>query len=287
MDSLSDRKSFHLDQSTRMRYAIFLLVAIGLLAQAASADDDWKLLVRVKGKVETREAEATTWRPVFSSRMLKNENDRVRTLAESVGQLRSPDGTAITVGPDSEVIVGEYNPEAGRINLRVQELGSSLRAKVGKYFGGDRVFEVETPNSVLSARGTEFIVVFDDRIDPRTGDKTRVTTLDVLEGTVVGRHGNEAIAVPAGFRYSTDGNGYSLHHTPPDFLGVPQPLIPITSGSIAVIERGTMSSGLGGGGAAGSSQALSSGGAYLNPLLPAFQGAATAPIQINLTILVP
>lgn len=260
------------------RLGLTAALALGLLSAPTLANDNWKLLVRVKGKVETRLAAAQSWKPVFSSRLLKDKQDMVRTHSDSIGQIRSEDGSAITVGPDTELRVAQFDPDAGRVELVLEKENGSVRAKVGKFFGGERSFKIKTLNSVLSARGTEFIVV--SKSDNKNGS---TTTMDVLSGVVSGNHGGETVKVEAGYRFTTDGQSYSITETPPDFLGVPQPLIPTIGAQTAAVERGTLTGDQGAETSVGVGS--SRGGAYLNPMLPSFRGAETGTIQVNLTVI--
>lgn len=235
---------------------------MGVLLTPVSAGGTWKLVVRVKGKVQSRFASANRWIPVFSSRLLEDGNDRVRTQADSVAQLRGSDDSIINVGPDTELAIEEYVPEEARAVLKIKNPGGSVFVKLGRFLKGQRSFVVETPNSVLSASGTSFIVVY---------GAAGMTTMDVLSGTVSGTHGNKPVSVPAGHRFTTDGKTFSLQKSPPDFQGVPQVLVPAgTRGTKAAMQKGTTMVGdtkepTGG---ADTADATDTGGVYLNALEP-------------------
>lgn len=266
----------------RKRLGILATVlALGLFLAPANAGGTWKIVVRVKGKVQSRLASANKWIPVFSSRLLKDGQDRVRTLDNSVGQLRGSDDSVVNIGPGTELTITEFVPESARAKFKIENPGGSVMVKLGRFFRGERSFRVETPNSVLSAKGTEFIVVY----SPDSAQGT--TVMDVLTGEVSGLHNNQPVSVPAGFRFTTDGKNFSLQPSPPDFLGVPQVLVPAgTRAAATKIERGTVTQGEERSpGPGGSSSGAT--GVYLNPLLPAFEGAATLPIVIDLTVVAP
>ena len=251
-----------------------------LLSGPSYADEGWKMVVRVEGKVQSRLASASRWKPVFSSRLLKSAKDRVRTQAKSLGQLRSSDGTVVTVGPSTELSIADWRPSEGKTRLKVVNRGGSIRAKVGKFFKGERDFKIETPHAVMSARGTEFVVVYDG---PSADGSSGVTTMDVVSGEVSGNQNGQTVSVKAGFRYTSNGKTFSVEPSPPDFQGVPAGLVPPAASRKVVLEKSTMTMGDDPAGEGGSA-VDPDGGVYTNALLPFLDGASTAPILINITV---
>lgn len=133
---------------------------VSLLVIPSLAADNWKMVVKVKGKVETQFADGAAWAPVYTSRLLTQAQDRVRTLTDSIGRIQTEDGTVVAIGPDTEVTLAQFDMQLGKMKVKMANKNGSLRAKVARFFRGERRFEVETPNAVLAARGTDFLVVY-------------------------------------------------------------------------------------------------------------------------------
>ena len=215
-----------------MRKSVYLsiLLVASLLSLPSLAGSSFKMVVKVKGKVDSKIASADEWKPVFSSRLLKNDQDRVRTKADSMGRLKSSDGTVVTIAPKTELAIVDWRPEKGITKLKIVNRQGGIRAKVGKYFKGQRDFKIETPQAVLSARGTEYIVTY----DPPTDSLAGTTIVDVLEGKVEGADGSGSVKIKAGQRYISDGTTSKVEPSPPDYLGVHPWLITPDSASVMV-----------------------------------------------------
>ncbi|MBI3923989.1 MAG: FecR domain-containing protein [Armatimonadetes bacterium] len=134
--------------------AAALLCCIILSAPLMAADIN-RILTKVRGQVQGKDKGESAWRQVVSSRRM-GTGDSARTLADSVGQIRSDIGVYMTLGPSTTLTMQQFDSEAARV--RVESGG--LRASLSSLFNRPKKFEVETPNAVLAARGTDFEVVY-------------------------------------------------------------------------------------------------------------------------------
>jgi hypothetical protein len=194
----------------RSHFKLLSLLLIGLLAAVTAAQaavDDWRVVVRVKGDVDSKEYGQTEWQPIFRSRRLQ-ENAEARTGPTGVANINLKDQSSFRLAPSSEVAMTrfELTPE-GRTVVFTLKVGR-VQANVAKFFGKQSRFEVRTPNGVLAARGTEFSVTVMkqsellrlqgqpskpqasaanvDGLDMLAASDPEVTLVSVSEGTVVG-----------------------------------------------------------------------------------------------------
>jgi len=142
--------------------AFFLAVSlfvftIFLVRCAWGLDPDWKLVARLNGTVESQKAQQDSWNFIWESRMLK-DGDKARTSANSRAKICLADQSVLTIGENSLVEMSEFKmtPQSRIVKLKL-EFGK-LRSRVEKFLGKESRFEVTTPNAVLAARGTDFLV---------------------------------------------------------------------------------------------------------------------------------
>lgn len=161
------------------------LLILTLLVQSASAEKpDDKLIVGLVSTVEgTAEAQAegeTTWEKLA----MKDDiylGDTIRTKANSKVKLTFKDDSAVSLGPDASLQLKqfEYVPEKDqRVSTFTLSQGKA-RAIVGRIFGSNSKFEIETPTAVAGVRGTYFIVWV---------LSSEITKVFVLEGKVTVRN---------------------------------------------------------------------------------------------------
>ncbi|MCL5773379.1 MAG: FecR family protein [Firmicutes bacterium] len=138
---------------------ILAICTLLLLPQPSMATSpDWKLVVKVSGRVESQKADQTAWVGIWQSRMLK-DGDKARTLENSIANIRLADQTIIKMGSSTVVEISKFQMnEQSRIAKLKLDIGA-LRVKTGKFTGKESKFEVKTPNGVLAARGTDFLIV--------------------------------------------------------------------------------------------------------------------------------
>jgi hypothetical protein len=125
------------------------LLGLGLAAQAA---DSVKVVVRLKGIVQSSVDNQVSWQPIFGQRILK-QGDVARTMVDSQARVQTPDGSMLILGPNTTAIMSELDKSGG------------VRAKVSKVFSQGR-FELDTRNGVLAARGTDYAVWYANAIAP-------------------------------------------------------------------------------------------------------------------------
>jgi hypothetical protein len=104
-----------------------------------------------------------------------NAGDAVRTAAEARAILTYFEGSTVTIEPASEISIdnAETLADGGTVVVMTQTLGRTWHV-VTKLITGSSKYEVKTPASTASVRGTEFQVDAD----------ANVTTVTTTEGTV-------------------------------------------------------------------------------------------------------
>jgi hypothetical protein len=105
-----------------------------------------------------------------------NEGDAVRTAADARAILTYFEGSTVTIEPSSEISIdnAETLADGGTVVVMTQTLGRTWHV-VTKLITGSSRYEVKTPASTASVRGTEFQLDVD----------ASVTTVATTEGTVV------------------------------------------------------------------------------------------------------
>lgn len=83
--------------------------------------------------------------------------DTIRTGADGRAEITFTDGSILTVGPDSEVAISFFAPEANESTALLDLVSGIVRMTVNKATGWGR-FEVRTTTAVASVRGTEYLV---------------------------------------------------------------------------------------------------------------------------------
>jgi len=120
-------------------------------------------LTQISGQVQILTAGKMQAAPATPRARLE-DGDALATGPDSYATLEFPDGTAITVAPNSvfEVRLLEYS-RGGRWRSRsFRLLSGQIFAKVSKYFGAQSDLRVYTPAAVAAVRGTQFHLSYDD-----------------------------------------------------------------------------------------------------------------------------
>lgn len=86
-----------------------------------------------------------------------NVADTIRTTADSRAEVTFTDGSILTVGPNSEVAVSFFAPEASESTALLDLVSGIARMTVNKATAWGR-FEVRTTTAVASVRGTDYLV---------------------------------------------------------------------------------------------------------------------------------
>lgn len=83
--------------------------------------------------------------------------DSIRTGADGRAEVTFSDQSVLTVGPDSEVVVSFFAPEASESVALLDLISGIARMTVNKATAWGR-FEVRTTTAVASVRGTDYLV---------------------------------------------------------------------------------------------------------------------------------
>src|SRR5438874_9451755 len=105
-----------------------------------------------------------------------HEGDTIRTGADGRAVLTYFEGSSVTIEPTSELTIDAVSTasDGGTVVLMTQTFGRTWHVVTKLITGGSR-YEVRTPASTASVRGTEFEVDADND----------ATTVSTTEGTVV------------------------------------------------------------------------------------------------------
>jgi hypothetical protein len=138
-----------------MRYLSLLVLLAAPVAWAQSeADCQVGRVVRVVGTVELqRDVRRLT--PFQGLRLCIG--DRIATRPASIAELRLRDGSLLTVGKSSELVIREYRIYRNRPNEAQFELGKgAFRSITGFITKRAHRYEVRTPVATIGVRGTDF-----------------------------------------------------------------------------------------------------------------------------------
>jgi hypothetical protein len=144
-------------------------------------------------KVEVQQNE-TTWFPASDSVKLK-EGDKIHTGWKAGAKLTFPDGSTIVLKPMSLLLIQSLKsgPD-GKLTVRVWLPLGEVSATVNRSRGSAADFEVKTPTTTASVRGTIFSVLYDGAM----------TIVSVKKGVVsVKPNSGKAVNVPAGREVSS------------------------------------------------------------------------------------
>ncbi|HPR16656.1 MAG TPA: FecR family protein [Candidatus Cloacimonadota bacterium] len=165
-----------------------------LLSAAVFANDPVALILKSAGKIEVTRTEDK-----YVAKAGENlfDKDELVSGEESFAVVKFVDGSSnVKLFPNS-ILTIETSQENGLLNKKSTLLVGSILAKVNKKTG---LFEVDTPNNVVSVKGTEFIVEVND---------AGCATVSVKEGVVEIKNkatGN-VTEVSAGKKVTENANG--------------------------------------------------------------------------------
>lgn len=191
----------------------FALTAVAALALAAPAFAQGQI-----GRAAAVVPHATGAPPQQPPRVLQVgvdmfQNERVETGPEGRAQLLFVDGTALTVGPNSDVVLDEYvfDPSAGTGNIALSATRGVFRVVGGKISKGSPV-TIRTPTVTIGVRGG-------------------VALLNVGETVSAGFIYGEEMTVTGGGRTERTRRPGTEIVTPPD--GTPNPPQPLSETTIS------------------------------------------------------
>lgn len=128
----------------------FVLLA---LAAPLCAEDLSILVTKVERKVEVSRADAG-WEPATAGMKLV-PGDRIHTGFKAVCAVKFPDGSALDVQPMSLVMLQKLDDGQGHLRSRVWLRLGEVSAQVNRSTGASADFNVKTPTTTASVRGTK------------------------------------------------------------------------------------------------------------------------------------
>ncbi|PKN01736.1 MAG: hypothetical protein CVU77_01995 [Elusimicrobia bacterium HGW-Elusimicrobia-1] len=150
--------------------AAFVLVAAAAVCAPLSAEVS---VTRLKGDASVWDAAGGRWRPILKNEKIE-AGSHVRTSRRSSVEGETPQKHKIKIDENTRVII----EEADRTSSVISIISGRMRSWVKKLKPADK-YQVKTPISVISVRGTIYDVSYDE-----TGKTSKV---DVLEGVVEAR----------------------------------------------------------------------------------------------------
>ena len=159
-------------------------------------------LTGIKGKVEVQ-LDQGAWQTADGSLRLK-PGDRIHTGWKSSVTIVLPDGSSLKVAPMTLVSLDDVPSAGGPPRTRVGLKLGEVKAEVARLRGSASDFQVRTPTTTASVRGTEF-TVFYDPIGKASIVSTQVHTVSVAPV----RRGAGSVLVPAGREVEVSATGTS------------------------------------------------------------------------------
>ncbi len=155
-------------------FVIALVLGVAGVGQNTKAFGAGTTLTIISGDVAVRHG-ASDFAPASDGEVL-NEGDAIRTGAEGRAILTYFEGSTVTIEPATELAIDAANATAdgSTVVLMTQSVGRTWHV-VTKLITGGSKYEVRTPASTASVRGTEFQVDAD----------SATTTVSTTEGTVI------------------------------------------------------------------------------------------------------
>jgi hypothetical protein len=142
-----------------------LLAVVVISAGSAMAQEEVGTLASVLGVVQVQRPGAETWEQVQVGAPVL-EGEQVRTGSRSAARIVFREGSVLEMGASSIIKATRLalEPAGKRYISLVNLLEGKLHVLVGEQYGveGSR-FEVETPATVASSRGGEFLVLYDPK----------------------------------------------------------------------------------------------------------------------------
>ena len=184
-------------------FAVLFVVSAATIVFAAN--QDWKLVIRVNGDVQSQTAQDPAWHTIWQSQVLKN-GDKAKTGSDSRAKIRLADQTVITVGEKTVVQMSEFSMDKDSRKANFKLFSGKIRLNVGKFFSGSNTdIKVETPSAVLAARGTDFYV--EQEKDTKQSGFMSPLTVMVFEGAVNVNTTGQNFYVNAGDAFILGSNG--------------------------------------------------------------------------------
>lgn len=129
-----------------------ILAALALTINAARAEDLTAVVTRIEKRVEVQKGGAA-WEPAVPKMRLA-VGDKIHTGFRATATVRFADGSVIDIKPMSMVMLQKLEDANGKVKNRVWLKVGELSAKVERPLGTPADFQVKTPTTTASVRGT-------------------------------------------------------------------------------------------------------------------------------------
>lgn len=121
------------------------------LAVVPPPADAAMVVIRINGTPTTERAGKTT--PLHSGDTAAT-GDVLVTDATAKAELLLPDGSLLTIGPKSRVVVDAFLADSAGLKARLRVLAGQFKIAIAKFAGGPSDYEIRTPTAVAGVRGT-------------------------------------------------------------------------------------------------------------------------------------
>lgn len=143
-----------------------LVVLAGWLVLGGASPQSQATLVIEQGQAQVRTGpSALAWltapreQAVAAGQMLVvKAGDQIRLNPGASGQVRFYDGTLVELVDQAELTIQTLNTTPDSYQIQLQQLGGVTLSRVRRLLGAKDFFQIRTPSSTVSVRGTEFIV---------------------------------------------------------------------------------------------------------------------------------
>lgn len=134
--------------------AFLAVMALAFLATAASAQNVSAKIIIMEGDVTVKVDDKSDWTKASLNQELK-EGAYVMTAFESMCELEFMDRSKMKVKELSKIQINKFSTEAKKVDTQVTLYNGTVRAAVHKEVDKNTQFQVKTPVSTISVRGTE------------------------------------------------------------------------------------------------------------------------------------
>lgn len=173
---------------------IILSILFVLMAVVMVGEDNIALAVKVEGQVNlTRNKKVNT---IETGSGLQNK-DYLESKSDSYAAVKFVDGSSIVkLFPNSNLYLN-VEKEEDKLNKKSRLTVGKVWSKVMKKTGA---FEVETPTTVVSVKGTDFLI---------SVDENKETDIFTFSGTVAAKNkeDNRVVEIPPGYKVHSTGKG--------------------------------------------------------------------------------
>ncbi len=180
--------------------ACALVLAVICCLPSFAAGKSWVMVTRKAGVVESKLANSESWLRIPNSRRL-GSNDSVRTDAKGKAHLKLADNSVIALNPNTNIVLRNFLLNKSQRTVEFDITNGNMRTQVSKFRGRDNRYQVNSPNAVMAAQGTDFGVKVTGE-----GDNAR-TVMHVFSGSVLMTSGSNApIFIQPGQTAVAEGN---------------------------------------------------------------------------------